>query len=154
MRAAPAFQLSLRCFGVWRGAVLTLAAVAMATMAMWLITQERPIETVAWLATGLSIAAVAGLAARAVRVPPVDLSWDGRAWFVGPSPGESHSGELHVAIDLGRWMLLRFIPAAPNGARAVWLPVQRLGLESQWHALRCSVYSPRPMPGDDATGGG
>ena len=154
MRAAPAFQVSLRCFGVWRGAVLTLAAVAMATMAMWLITQERPIEPVAWLATGLSIAAVAGLAVRAVRVPPVDLSWDGRAWFVGPSPGESPSGELHVAIDLGRWMLLRFTPAAPNGARAVWLPVQRLGLESQWHALRCSVYSPRPTRGDDAIGGG
>ena len=153
MRAAPAFQVSLRRFGVWRGAVLTLAALAMATMAAWLITQERPIEIVAWVATGLSIAAVAGLAARAVRVPPVDLGWDGRAWFVGPGPDESSPGDLHVAIDLGRWMLLRFTPAAPTGARPIWLPVQRLGIESQWHALRCTVYSPRPAPRDDATGG-
>jgi hypothetical protein len=153
MRAAPAFQVSLRRFGVWRGAVLTLAALAMATMAAWLFTQERPIGIVTWLVTGSSIAAVAVLAARTVRVPPVDLGWDGRTWSVGPSPDESSPGDLHVAIDLGRWMLLRFNPAAPAGAPAIWLPVQRLGLESQWHALRCSVYSPRPLPGDDATGG-
>jgi hypothetical protein len=39
-------------------------------------------------------------------------------------------------------MLLRFTPDAP--ARMTWLPVQRRGLEAQWHALRCAVYSPRP----------
>ena len=152
MRAAPAFQVSLRRFGLWRGAVLTLAALAMATMAAWLFTHERPIQIVAWLAAGSSIVAIGGLAAWAARVPPVDLSWDGQTWSVGRSAGEPAPGELHVAIDLGRWMLLRFTPAVPAGAPAVWLPVQRLGLESQWHALRCSVYAPRPVPGDDATG--
>ncbi|HWI10361.1 MAG TPA: hypothetical protein VNU48_03440 [Burkholderiaceae bacterium] len=151
MRAAPAFQVSLRRFGVWRGAVLTVAILAMTTMAAWLSTQERPIGIVAWLATGSSIAVAAALAARAARVPPVDLGWDGQTWSVRRND-EPAPGELHVAIDLGRWMLLRFIPAAPAGAPAIWLPVQRSGLESQWHALRCAVYAPRPIPGADATG--
>jgi hypothetical protein len=43
-------------------------------------------------------------------------------------------------------MLLNFTPDA--AARTSWLPVQRLGLETQWHALRCAVYSPRPMAGE------
>ena len=39
-------------------------------------------------------------------------------------------GELQVAIDLGAWLLLRFIPDAA-GVRASWLAVQRLGLGVQ-----------------------
>ena len=151
MRAAPAFQVSLHRFGVWRSAVLTLAALAMATMVAWLLTQERPIEIVAWVSATASVVAIGGLAASALRVPPVDLGWDGQTWSVRRGPGEPAPGDLHVAIDLGRWMLLRFSPAGP-AAPAIWLPVQRLGLESQWHALRCSIYSPHPTPGADATG--
>jgi hypothetical protein len=60
-------------------------------------------------------------------------------------------GELQVAIDLGAWMLLHFVPDVGHRACSVsWLPVQRRGLESQWHALRCAVYSPRPAAGVDA----
>jgi hypothetical protein len=33
--------------------------------------------------------------------------------------------------------------------RATWLPVQRRGIERQWHALRCSVHSPHAAPGHD-----
>ena len=29
-----------------------------------------------------------------------------------------------------------------------WLPVQRRGLEADWHALRCAVYSPPPVAPD------
>jgi hypothetical protein len=153
MRAAPAFQVSLRRFGVWRGAVLSLAGLAMATMAAWLFTQERPVAIAAWAATITSIAAIGGLAVWAARIAPVDLRWDGQTWFASGHADEPVPGELHVAIDLGRWMLLRFSPAAPAGATVIWLPVQRRGIESQWHALRCSVYSPRPSPRDDAAGG-
>jgi hypothetical protein len=52
-------------------------------------------------------------------------------------------GNVAVVIDLGPWMLLRFTADAPP--RTTWLPVQRRGLEAQWHALRCAVYSPRPV---------
>ena len=71
------------------------------------------------------------------RVPAQSLRWDGQVWQL-----DDVSGELTAAIDLGPWMLLKFAPEMPG--RTSWLPVQRRGLETQWHALRCAVYSPRP----------
>ena len=153
MRAAPAFQVSLRRFGVWQGAVLALAGLAIGTMLAWWFTREHPIEPLAWAEGAVSLPAVVALAASAVRVPAATLRWDGRAWHHGSGAGEPTTGDLSVAIDLGRWMLLCFTPAAPAGARRVWLPVQRSGLESQWHALRCTVHTPRAAPGSDAGGG-
>jgi hypothetical protein len=85
----------------------------------------------------------------------VELRWDTRRWFLdatGGIPEETHPGNLTIALDLGAWMLLRFDPDAPlpAGRRTTWLPVQRLGLEAHWHALRCAVYCARPAAGADA----
>jgi hypothetical protein len=53
-----------------------------------------------------------------------------------------------VAIDLGSFLLLRFLPEGRSGPGAVrWIPVGRRGLEREWHAFRCAVYSPRPAAG-------
>ena len=150
MRAAPAFQVSLRRFGVWRVAVVALAAVAAAVLTAWLMTGEAPIGMAGGLGAAAALAAILALTASLLRMPPCDLRWDGLVWTLGRQGGEASPGALQVAVDLGGWMLLRFMPAA--SARAVWLPVQRLGLESQWHALRCSVYAPQPVPGEEATG--
>ncbi len=150
MRAAPAFQVSLHRFGVWRGAVGVLATLAIGAIAAWLITHEQPIAMGVWGLAALSLAAIAALLASTARTPPLDLRWDGRAWHLGSAIDAPAPGELSVAIDLGPWMLLRFAPAGRGRVR--WLPVQRLGIESQWHALRCAVYSPHPAPGDDPTG--
>ena len=151
MRAAPACQFSLQRFGVWRGAVLVLAALDVATVAAWLITRESALPWPATIAAAVAALALAALGASLVRAPRVDLRWDGGVWHLGPASGETLAGALNVAIDLGPWMLLRFSPAPPHGQnRPVWLPVQRRGLEGQWHALRCAVYSPRPAPSADA----
>jgi hypothetical protein len=153
MRAAPEFQVCLHRFGVWRGAVLVLAGLTVATTIAWLATRERPIETEVWVGSLLSMVAAVALTTSVVRTPPATLRWDGRAWHLGSTPGDLSPGELEIAIDLGRWMLLRFTPAASAGARVVWLPVQRKGMESQWHELRCSVHAPRIAADDDPTGG-
>ena len=151
MRAAPPCQFLLQRFGVWRGAVLLLAALGVATMTAWLITRESPLILPTSVAAAIALVLLVALVASLAKTPAVDLRWDGRAWHLGPASGEPVAGELSVAIDLGPWMLLRFSPAAPDARpRVVWLPVQRLGLESQWHALRCAVYSPRPAPAEDA----
>jgi len=47
-----------------------------------------------------------------------------------------------VAVDLGAFLLLRLVEQRRT---IVWLPVQRRGVESQWHALRCAAYSPLPL---------
>ena len=149
MRAAPAFQVRLHRFGVWRSAVWLLAVLGLATIAAWLVTREPPIHPGVWIAAILSAAALTGSAATLARTPPVDLRWDGLVWHLGPSAGGPVPGDVIVAVDLGAWMLLRFVPAMPGARpRVTWLPVQRRGIEAQWHALRCSVYSPRPAPGD------
>jgi hypothetical protein len=92
------------------------------------------------------------------KVQPAELCWDGQCWALRalrPASSESTVGEVSVVVDLGIWMMLHFVPAtSPRRARALWLPVQRRGIESQWHALRCAVYSPRPTPLADASRAG
>lgn len=150
MRAAPACQVSLKRFGVWRGAVLTLTFLGLASIAARWATHERAADTSIVVAGVLAAIALVALAASLVQAQPVALRWDGRVWHLGQHAGDPVPGDLRVAIDLGPWMLLRFVPSA-SGARAgtTWLPLQRRGLEAEWHALRCAVYSPRPPLVDD-----
>ena len=141
MRASPACQVSLRHFGVWRSAVLGLSLLGVVSVAAWLLRREEALSMPLVAATALAGLLMAILVASLLRTPAVGLRWDGQAWHLDAVPGD-----LAVVIDLGPWMLLRFTPAVP-AARMTWLPVQRRGLEAQWHALRCAVYSPRPVAG-------
>ena len=139
MRASPPCQVSLRYFGAWRVALVLLTCAGAAAIATWLPGRE-PGVSVGWMMKTLVVAVALPMLACAVslwRVPAQSLRWDGQVWQLDGVPGE-----LTAAIDLGRWMLLKFAPEMPG--RTSWLPVQRRGLETQWHALRCAVYSPRP----------
>ena len=157
MRAAPAFQVSLRRFGVWRAAVALLGLLGVAAIAAWGLTREPPLGATASIVAALVAAAITGWAVWLARVPAVNLGWDGQRWQLVRAdavPDESAFGELRVVIDLGPWMLLRFeLVAAGSRPRVTWLPVQRRGIEAQWHALRCTVHAPRPAPGADAADG-
>ena len=148
MRAAPAFQISLQRFGVWRAAVWVLALLAAAAIGAWLSASSRPVGGAALGAAAAAGLGLVALAASLVRLPHVLLRWDGQRWhlgMLGATPDDSVSGDLRVAVDLGPWMLLRFRPAPfERHPPLIWLPVQRRGVEAQWHALRCAVYSPRP----------
>lgn len=138
MRASPPCQVSLRHFGVWRVAVVLLACCGAAAIAIWLPSRE-PVVPIGWMLTLVAAFALPmlGCAVSLWRVPAQSLRWDGAVWQLDGVPGQ-----LKVAFDLGPWMLLTFAPGMPGRTR--WLPVQRAGLETQWHALRCAVYSPRP----------
>ena len=97
----------------------------------------------------------AGLQLRSI--PPFELHWNGQDWALTRKPSASASpvtGALTVAIDLGPWMLLRFRAAkAPRWAGPQWLPIQRRGLESQWHALRCALFSSPSAAADSPAAG-
>lgn len=134
--------------------MVVCALSGVASLTFWLACQpELPVPvSFQWIATGVAFLLLArGLAS--ARVQPVSLRWDGQLWHLGPPASVGHeprAGALRVLVDLGPWMLLRFEPAYSTWRhRSIWLPVQRLGLESQWHALRCAVHSPRPRPGAD-----
>jgi hypothetical protein len=57
------------------------------------------------------------------------------------------TGDARVALDLGGWMLLRFIVDGSPGRRPIWLAVGRgSATGGAWHALRCALYAPRAAP--------
>ena len=154
MRAFAATQFTLTRFGIWRWAVLCVTVLVALVIGAWFVTQPERwrMAPVPW---AIVVAVLMGwLLAVQPRTAPLSLRWDAQRWHVGPAASAGHepwSGELQVAIDLGAWMLLRFVPdAGIRGCSVSWLPVQRRGLEAQWHALRCAVYSPRPAAGVDA----
>jgi len=142
MRDSPAVQVHLRRFEVWRAAVALVAFAALASCVAWAIAMagtngDQSMPLVFGLALALAAATVA-LAMSLMRVHAGVLSGAGGGWTFSPDVGPSVSGALTVAIDWGSFLLLRL----ESGPRAhLWLPVQRRGLEHDWHALRCAVHA-------------
>ena len=131
--------------------MLALLSAAAATLAAWLRSADASTSGASFVSMGLAGAALVAGAAPLLRCPARSLRWDTAQWHLGPAGtagDEPHTGRLVVAIDLGGWMLLRFEhDLTRRWRRITWLPVQRRGLESQWHALRCAVYCARPVEG-------
>lgn len=156
MRAAPAVSLSVRPSPHWRAALALLAIIALLSTAGW--AWRRGDVASAGVAVAVGLLALHALRS-ARRRPPLGLRWDGQAWWLsepGRDGGDPRSGEVVLALDLGAWLLLAFHPhaGAPGPARRRWLPLQRAGLEADWHALRCALYSPRPAAPPTAVRGG
>lgn len=151
MRAAPAVSIAISRFGLARAALAFVGTAAGAALLAWLVLWMR--HAPSWslaIAVGALCLAV-GLAGFRLVPRAACLRWDGERWHLGPAgkadrQTESTCGDIDVAVDLGGWMLLRFRPDAASRAvqRSRWLALQRWGLEHDWHALRCAVYSPRP----------
>ncbi len=148
MVGSPAFQITLPSQSIWRGAVLALTLVVIAVLIAWAVqpghSQGRLLR---WLAFA-SVAVVLGLAVSLWRMPAFVLGWDGERWQVSPlQPGfnERLAGNIEVHLDLGQWMLLRFVPDDRAAkARPRWLPVQSGARDPMWHSLRCALYGGRP----------
>jgi hypothetical protein len=64
-----------------------------------------------------------------------DLSWDGAQWQWCES-----SGQAHLLLDLGGWMLLRFNPVHGNRC---WIAASQRSAVGAWPALRAALYSSR-----------
>ncbi len=149
MRERLSCVVELCRFGVWRSAVLVVAATAIATMAAWgglaLMHRSSDWALIATAAAAMAFASML-LAASLMRVDAGTLvSVDGFWTFTFDRGGieQVEPGELAVALDVGSFLLLTLTRAGGSDRRARrWLPVQRRGLESDWHALRCAVYSP------------
>ena len=153
MRESVFFEASLRRFGVWRGAVLVVGLLAISASTAWAVAMsasapERGATVVVALAALLGVA-TAWTVWSLSRVEPGVLSCRDGVWTFVPDVGAARSGALEVAIDLGAFLLLRL----DRRGAGPWLPVQRRGLEPQWHALRCAVYAP-PVGAGTAIGFG
>ncbi len=145
MRGAPPVEIRVRRQGPWRAFVVALVVLTSVSIGLWLASAE-----VGAAVKGVLAAATLALGAAALSTTaPFDLRlrWTGSSWALSPggTPApQPVAGVLTVAIDLGRWMLLRFVDESPR-TRTTWIPVQRAGIEGDWHALRCAVHAPRAL---------
>lgn len=146
MHAPPPYQITVCRFGVWRVACAGLVTTSWLVTAAWAMSavQAHP----SWLALSILLLTLAsiGVLLQAWRLAPTSLRWDGQRWHMGPAATmglEPQAGRLAVALDLGAWLLLRFV--ADGARRGTWLPVQRRGHEPAWHGLRATVYCARPV---------
>ncbi len=154
MRAAAAFDISVCRFEWWRLACGGVSGLSAVVLFAWCVA-ERPdglvLPVIGALAVCLALSAMSLRRPRSQR-----LRWDTQCWSLAVGdegsgdPGAMVPGRLSVAIDLGPWLLLKFMPQASRLGRVVWLPVQKRGLAPRWHALRCALYGARPVP-DEST---
>jgi hypothetical protein len=151
MRERPSCVIELRRFGVWRAAILVVALLAMAAMAGWgglAVANPTADSALIAIVAALLALASAGLALSLMSVPAGTLAAAAGVWTFTFDRGgieRIESGSLVVALDLGAFLLL--ILTRRHGSNRLarrWLPVQRRGLETEWHALRCAAYSPPP----------
>jgi hypothetical protein len=157
MGALPQVQVTIRDDSVWRAGVLLVTACAIGVLCAWAAESNRAQNGgTTWLALSL-VPAAAYLGASLRRAFPLALKFTGSTWLVWRADSARAApiqGEVQVSLDLGAWMLLRFIPVAgAMGARSQWLPVHSNSLAPQWHALRCALYSARPAAGNNDDSG-
>ena len=147
MRRSAAVQVAIRNYSLWRCGVALWALCGVGVLTLWAVQSEFT-RAPQLAALALACVAAGALAYWLSRVRPVTIVWDQTCWRVGPCDapaGDARQGLLEVHLDLGAWMLLRFVPEGkPRWARALWLPVQRQGAAQDWHVLRCALYAPRP----------
>ena len=129
----------------------SVAAASLAWLVAWACLAPGAQFAGARVAVALAGLAVLALAASLLGQPARCLRWDDSVWACGDLATPSSvpiPGKLEVAIDLGSFMLLRLTARELAGRRSVrWIPVERRGLEREWHSFRCAGYSPRPAAG-------
>ncbi len=151
MRGAPPCEIAVGRCRAWSFAVVLVAVTGLAAMATWLASSPLGEGIGARAGVAAASLAVIALAASLLRSVALVLRRDGARWSVGSPVASAVApvpGDLLVALDLGAFLLLRFVPEGRAGPGAVrWIPIERRGLEREWHAFRCAVYSPRPAAG-------
>ena len=138
MRVAPPVQALSCSAGPWRGFHLTLYALSAAVAVAWAAAQLWGAGMAAGGAAAAALAVVA-IGRRWRAQPASRLAWDGAAWVWYPPRGEALAGQARLMIDLGSWMLVRFVPGAH------WLPLSRRDA-ADWQALRVALHAAPPSP--------
>jgi hypothetical protein len=73
------------------------------------------------------------------------LTWDDQVWCLHDlNQGQGHEdtlGEVHVALDVQKALLLRWQPASDTlNAKSLWLWLGSQGASHAWQDLRRAVY--------------
>ena len=166
MRAPPPVEYTSALDGAWHAASSLLVGAAVAAPLGWglpyfaarrddlqpsalLEALGRPFVQAAlalWVAA-LAVAAFR-LWQRASGTGGRLLRWDGQDWVlpVDARGRPEQRGDAHLMLDLGPWMLVRFLPRAGTGS-ATWLPLTAGAVGARWAALRGALWNWRSGAG-------
>lgn len=150
MRAPPPARVWSRSAGTWLGIQKFLLALSAAVAAYWSgahLAAAGPALVLGSLMFGWGVAAFAG---RWLAEPPAMLSWDGAVWSVGREGASQRPGRPQVMLDLGDWVLVRFVFDPEDGLhrhRVRWLPLSRRDAGAAWPALRVALHHDRAPAG-------
>jgi len=165
MRAPPPVEHVSALGRAWRAALSLLVGATVAVPLAWglpyfavhwgslrtdtfssLLADPRVQGALAlWVAA--MVAAAFWLASKRPVAGERTLRWDGEDWVLAGAHRVDQRGDASLMLDLGPWMLVRFLPYAAMGS-AVWLPFT-VGLDmARWAALRGALWNWRAGRGD------
>ena len=160
MRAPPPVEFTSALGLAWRAALALLVGASVAVPLAWGLPYvaahwggSRPDPLMAALGhpfvQAAMVVAAFWLARRRSAAGERTLRWDGQDWVLAGDAGgrPDQRGDAALMLDLGPWMLVRFLPQAGIGS-ATWLPLAA-GLDpARWAALRGALWNWRGGPGD------
>ena len=169
MRAPPPVEYTSALGRAWRAALSLLVGASVAVPLAWGLpyiaahwgsrqpdalldaVSDPLVQGVLVLWAAAMVAAAIWLWQRARLAGERTLRWDGQDWVLkshARGPAEQR-GDAELMLDLGPWMLVRFLPHAAAGAgSSVWLPLG-VGLDvARWAALRGALWNWRAGRGD------
>jgi hypothetical protein len=134
-----------------RLAVVALYAIALGTLAGWLVAGRLSLNGNSLPALAVVAAsALSGMAVGALigwwiwRPPSGFLRWNGHVWTL-----DRVVGSVETRLDCGNWMLVRF--QAP-GRHSLWLGLHAAEQGSRWHGLRVALLHAGGSQMDAASG--
>jgi hypothetical protein len=140
MRAAPAVAVACSDAGGWRWVHVVLPALTAAVVTAWLAARLD-----AALAAAVLMALL--LFARRDTTDVPYLAWDQSRWSLRHGGAQTaQTGQVTVALDLTRWMLLRW---QADGGGVGWLVVAAATVGAAWPDLRAALLVATPMRASD-----
>ena len=167
MRAPPPVEYPSTLGRAWRAALSLLVGASVAVPLAWGLPYvaahwgsrqpdalfealANPLVQAA-LALWLAAMAIAAfwLARRSAGAGERTLRWDGQDWVLaGDASGHPEQrGDAALMLDLGPWMLVRFLPYAVGASgvggfgAGTWLPLTVAGDLPRWAALRGALWN-------------
>ena len=172
MRAPPPVEVTSSLGRAWRAALSSLIATSVAVPLAWglpyfashwdglkpdgfFVALTNPaLQAAIAIWAGTMIFAAAWLSTRARRASERTLRWDGQDWVLpaGPDGRPEQRGDASLMLDLGPWMLVRFLPDAASGLGrgASWLPFHVASDLARWATLRGALWNWRGARDDPA----
>jgi hypothetical protein len=173
MRAPPPVEFTSALGRAWRAALSLLVGASVAVPLAWGLPYlaahvgsrqsdplidgiaNAPMQAALALGVGAMVVAAFWFSHRNATRERT-LRWDGQDWVLaGDASGRpDQRGDAALMLDLGPWMLVRFLPtaAARSGVAHVgagtWLPLTLAGDLAGWAALRGALWNWRAGPGD------